>query len=112
MDIAQQNFNDWILGLLEKDSGTQLTSEEVGIALGYDDPRKSVLKIYEKNKEELGEYTDVVYVTARDEKSYLARVYNSQGVAVIAMLSGRPKARKFRAWLIGELKERRSSNKQ
>jgi len=93
IQVIDQNGEGW------------MTGEDIGIALEYaDDPKNSVRKIFERNRDELEEYSVTVKLTATDGKQYDTRVYNEEGVMIIGFLSKQPKAVMFRKWAVKILK--------
>ncbi len=52
-----------------------MNAESIGRALGYSEPRKAVLKIYERNKDELDNYSTTVKLTTLDNKDRFQRVF-------------------------------------
>jgi len=96
ISVIDHNGEGWIAG------------EDIGLALEYaDDPRNSIRKIFERNREELEEYSVTVKLTATDGKQYDTRVYNEEGVMLIGFLSKQPKAVAFRKWAVKVLKDYR-----
>lgn len=83
-----------------------LTARSIGEALGYEDPSK-VLTIFERNKEELEEYSISLKLRAVDGKSREQRIFNEEGLYIISMLARTDKAKLFRRAVAKLLKELR-----
>ena len=84
-----------------------MNAESIGRALGYLEPRKSVLKIYERNKDELDTYSTTVKLTSVDNKDRFQRVFTEEGIYIISMLANTDKAKAFRRELAAFLKQKR-----
>ncbi len=84
-----------------------LNAESIGISLGYSEPKKAVLKIYERNQKELNHFSCIVKMTASDGKAYNTRVFNEEGIYLITMHANTPKASQFRIELAKFLKQKR-----
>lgn len=104
---ALESFQEHDLSVIFHQDEAWLSAAGIGEALEYSTPRESVMKIYERNKEELEEYSTVVKLTTVDGKDRDMRVFNEQGVMIISMLSKQPKAIEFRRWAVQVLKEYR-----
>lgn len=92
VSVVDQNGEGWMIG------------EDIGKALDYNDPRDAINKIYERNRDDLEEYSVTVKLTATDGKKYDMRVYNEEGVMMVGFFSKQPKAVAFRKWAVGILK--------
>ena len=84
-----------------------LDAESIGISLDYAEPRKAVLKIYERNKKELDNFSVVVKMGSTDGKDYFKRVFNEEGIYLITMHANTPKASQFRIELAKFVKQKR-----
>ena len=102
------DFNGTPVGLIPHDGDLWVKTDDIGGCLGYSDGSRSVMKIYNRNREELDPHTCVVKLTTqgRDgvEQRRTVRVFNEEGVMIITMLSRQPKAAEFRAWAVKVLK--------
>ena len=90
-DIIQQNGRYW------------MTAEEIGIALGYNYPRESIIKLYNRHKDELEPYKGEVKltsVTGLHETS----IFNTDGMWLLAIFANTQKAKKFRKFIVNMLK--------
>lgn len=89
---------------IEHEGQYWFTGEDIGTELGYEYPRESITKIFERNRGELEPFTVEVKLTSTDGKAYDTRVYNEEGVYIISMLARTDKARDFRVRVAGMLK--------
>lgn len=93
--------------IIMQDGIVCMNAESIGKALGYSEPRKSVLKIYERNRDELDTYSTTVKLTSVDNKDRFQRVFTEEGIYIISMLANTDKAKAFRAELAKFLKQKR-----
>lgn len=84
-----------------------MNAESIGKALGYATPKESVLKIYQRNQEELSNYSIKVKMTFEGKQAYYKRVFTEEGIYIISMLANTDKAKAFRAELAKFLKQKR-----
>ena len=107
-ELQTLSFNGLPVALIDHNNEGWFTGEDIGVALEYaDDPKNSVRKIFERNQEELEEYSTTVKLTAVDGKERDQRVYNEEGVMMICFFSKQPKAAEFRKWAVMVLKNYR-----
>lgn len=97
------DFNGRPLTIIYRNDEPHFTAEHIGHALEYENPRKAVMKIHERNRDELEEYSGVVNLTTPGG-TQPTRIFNEEGVMIITMLSRQPKAREFRRWAVKVLK--------
>lgn len=71
-----------------------MTREQIGQALEYKDPAKSIAKIHERNPDRLNSLSGVVSLTTSGGQQNIF-VYNLRGAMEICRLSRQPKADKF-----------------
>lgn len=102
--IDIREFQGHELSVVDHDGQQWLTGEQIGEALEYRKPRKSINEIYRRHAAELSDYSVDLKVRSTDGKAYETRVYNREGVMVITMLSHQPRAREFRRWAVRILK--------
>ena len=55
-----------------------MNAESIGRALGYVTPKESVLKIYQRNQDELDNYSIKVKLTSVDNKDRFQRVFTEE----------------------------------
>ena len=75
-----------------------MTREQIGTALEYTDPRKTIGKIHERNKDRLDPLSTVVKMSTVEGKRTVMRevvCYNLRGVMEICRYSTQPKANAF-----------------
>lgn len=84
-----------------------MTAESIGRALGYATPKQSIYKIYNRNQEELDNYSTIVKMTTVDGKAREVRVFSEEGIYIISMLANTDKAKAFRRELANLLKQKR-----
>lgn len=63
MNIIPHKFNGLEFNLIEKNDNIWFTGEQIGEALEYAEPAKAIRKIYERNQEELDNYSSCVNLT-------------------------------------------------
>ncbi|MEK5039016.1 BRO-N domain-containing protein [Sporosarcina sp. FSL K6-3457] len=92
---TQQHFNSILCDfwINEKDE-VFMTREQIGQALEYADPRRSVSKVHERNSERLNKFSTVVKLTTQAGLRETT-IYNEHGIYEIARRSEQPKADDF-----------------
>ena len=98
------NFNGTKIQVINKDGDYWITNRQIAEALEYDDKR-AISKIYNRNKELLSDYSGVVNLTTSAGGAQHTRVFNQEGVMLIAMKSHQKKAIEFQKWAVKVLKE-------
>lgn len=89
--------------IIQEDGRYWMTAEEIGRALGYNFPRESIIKLYNRHKDELEPYKGEVKltsVTGLHETS----IFNTDGMWLLAILASTHKAKKFRKFIVSMLK--------
>lgn len=84
-----------------------MDAESIGRALGYATPAESINKIYQRNQEELNNYSIKVKMTFEGKQAYYKRVFTEEGIYIISMLANTDKAKAFRRELAAFLKQKR-----
>lgn len=106
-----EQFDGHPLDMVRHADDAWMTAEQIGEALEYSFAREAIMKIYERNAEELDDYTCVVNLTTQAENGVTQnrqiRVFNEEGVMLICMWSKQPKAKAFRQWAVAVLKKHR-----
>ncbi len=98
LQVIRREFLDAQLELLQEPGGrARMTSEQIGLALGYAEPRKSILKLYERNREELEPYRAVVRLTTPSGTQEVT-CWKREAVYAFGFLARTDRARAFRAW--------------
>lgn len=108
--VTSNIFNDVHVDFFQNENGEIImTAEQIGSALEYADPGKSILKIYERNKERLERYSTTVNLTALDGKIRNVRIFNEKGVIALIMMSNKSKAVEFQDWVYDVIQQIRKS---
>ena len=90
-----------------EDGSPVMTVDDLAKSLGYAD-RKGIEKVLERNpylKE--AEFSVTDKLSATDGKKYETRIFNEDGIYEVTMLSSKPKAKEFRAFVRKTLKSLR-----
>ncbi|HCU54090.1 MAG TPA: hypothetical protein DIC36_07405 [Gammaproteobacteria bacterium] len=103
-NLMQYDFNGQSVNVILHDGDAWLDSETIGKALGYANPRDSILNIFNRNREELEPYSVTINLMATDGKSYETRIYNEEGTMMICFFSKQAIAADFRRWAVKILK--------
>ncbi len=107
-----KHFNDKpvrFLQLNKSDDELFLTAEELGTALGYENPRRSIINLYNRNKDLLKDLIcDIKLMTQRGHK--YAKAFSELGVYIICMKSDTPMAKKFQKFAAQVIQEFRIGN--
>ena len=83
----------------DKQGNILMTREQIGKALGYSNPQKSIDKIHQRNKERLDKFSVTLNLRATDGKNYNTILYTRRGVYEICRFSKQPKANAFYDWV-------------
>lgn len=108
--IQEFQFDGIAVAIIDHNGEGWITGDDIGQALEYSEPRDSISKIFERNREVLEEYSTTVKLTAVDGKERDTRVYNEEGVIIIGFLSKQPKAIAFQKSAAKILKAYRHKN--
>lgn len=92
------------LNLILHNDDAWLTMDDIGQALDYEHPRDSINNLYNRNQELLDDYSTTINLMAVDGKQRDMRVFNEEGVMLIAMRSNQPRAIDFQRWAVRILK--------
>lgn len=76
-----------------------LTRKQIGEALEYKDPKKSIEKIHSRYQDRLDRFSTVVKLTTLDGKNRDNYIYSERGVMEICRWSRQPKADEFMDWV-------------
>lgn len=97
------DFNGITLQIIQHNGESWLKSEQIGIALGLKNPRKSVNRIYNSHADEFNQnmstVTDLVTVQGARE----TRLFSPRGAWMIGMWSQTDRAKQFRQWILDVL---------
>lgn len=110
-DFFQTNLNPSLPfsteSFIEHNGQLWLDARTIGEALGYED-NAAIFKLYERNQDELEDYTTTVSLTAVDGKEREQRIFNEEGIYIISMLARTDRAKLFRRAVAKLLKKRRA----
>jgi len=99
----QEEFEGLQLQVIEQDGEEWFSAEDIGKALGFSEPRKAVLKIYERNNDEFEGLRRVVKLTTWLKSGlktpYRFTTFNPQGAYLLAILARTEKSKALRRWL-------------
>lgn len=95
-----RNANDDIL----------LTREQIGQALGYKNPQKSIDNIHSKHRDRLDELSVTTKLRATDGKCYNTRLYKERGIMEICRWSRQEAANRFMDWVWDIVESYRAGN--
>jgi hypothetical protein len=96
--------------IIHQDGRYWLTAEQIGTALGYSEPRKSIVNLFNKNREELAPYQAVISLmtTSSDDGRgggvKDVTIFNTDGAMLISMMACTPRASAFRREVLALLK--------
>jgi len=96
--VRVEVYNGHQVSLYEIDGREYITGENIGRCLGLADPRRSVQKIYSRNREELDAHKGVVKLATPGGPQEIT-VFTETGANLIAMFSRTAEAKAFRLWL-------------
>ena len=102
-EIIKQNP----INFIEKDGQILFSAEEIGKQLGYQKARQSISNLFNRNVQELLNYSTVINLVTVDGKKREVRHFTEEGVYILSMLANTDKAREFRSRLAKLLKELR-----
>jgi len=84
--------------LIRIDGVNYIPAEDLGKILGFSEPRKSVLNIFARYREELEPHSGVINLVTPGGTQE-ARVFTEIGAYLVAMFARTPRAREVRLWL-------------
>jgi prophage antirepressor-like protein len=100
-------FNGTDLSFVRNDEGDFcLSAEQIGQALGYAEPRKSVLKIVERHADEFDGLQGVVRLTTPGGEQDVT-VFAEEGIYLVGMKATTKQAKAFRKWVAATLRDLR-----
>jgi|SRR5699024_10553770 len=101
MNIYQNDNNDVFM-----------TREQIGQALEYSNPRKSVKTIHSRNKERLDQFSTGAQIDTPSRGKQETVIYNEKGIYEILRYSKQPKADAFYDWVYDLLSKLRKGEYQ
>lgn len=72
-----------------------MTRQQIGEALGYDNPMIAIAKIHDRHKDRIDKYSVLTKLTGTDGKRYETYLYSAKGVYEICRWSRQPAADAF-----------------
>jgi prophage antirepressor-like protein len=100
--VRKEVFQEVELNVIEHEGQEWFTAEDIGKALGFATPRESIMKIFERNKDEFDGLQRVVKLTMRqqDGKIMTRRVtlFSLQAVQKFGFFANTNHAKAFRHW--------------
>lgn len=111
-----------VLALIKSFEGTEIsmrqlngrwgmTAEQFGTALGFAEPRKSVINIINRNREEVEPYLGVIRLMTTGGEKDTTLIFD-QGILILAMLAKTSRAKSFRRWVADLLMDLKNGSKQ
>ena len=101
--VRQEVFEDLQLQIIEQDGEEWFKAEDIGKALGLADPRPSVIRIFNRNRDEFEGLYRVVSLTTwlktGGQRPYRSTTFNPQGAYLLAILARTPKSKALRRFL-------------
>ena len=104
--LVKQFNNQKVEFYQDKKGDVWLTAEQIGTALRYAQPRKSVINIFNRHRVLLEKFSGVIK-TMTPGGNQLLTVFNEIAVNFIALKSNTPKANEFALWVSKIIKEYR-----
>ncbi|MDE3955191.1 BRO family protein [Glaesserella parasuis] len=105
-------FQNTTLSVINKNNHTFLTATDLGTALEYAQPDKSIKLIYDRNADEFtAEMTALIELQTAGGKQQV-RVFSLRGAHLIAMFARTKVAKDFRKWVLDILDREISENEQ
>ena len=89
--------------IIQKDGRYWMTAEQLGVALGYREPRKSMNNLLNRNRKEFEPFIAVIKLVTPGGMQEVT-IYDTDGQRLAAMLARTPKSEKFRAFIVNMLK--------
>ncbi|RPD86198.1 hypothetical protein EGK75_07380 [Neisseria weixii] len=108
MNAPIQQFNPSQIAIIDHNGGKWLTSEQLGLALGYlrENARTSINRLYNRHIEEFSEHDSTeVKLTTVDGKLRESRIFSQPGCILASFFANTPNAKAFRAWAKDKLAE-------
>lgn len=108
MNALVSQFNPSQIAIIDHNGGKWLTSEQLGLALGYlpENARTSINRLYNRHIEEFSEHDSTeVKLTAVDGKLRELRIFSQSGCILASFFANTPNAKAFRAWAKEKLAE-------
>jgi len=108
--IKSEKFNEIQTDFYSQNDEMYMTAEQLGICLGYSNPRTSITKLVNRHEYiKSDEFSVVTKLGSTDGKSYDTRLFTEDGIYEITFLSKTAIAQVFRAWARKVIKEIRKT---
>ena len=102
-EVRQVAFEDLALTVLEQNGEEWFTAQDIGQALGLEEPRIAAMKIFNRHRDEfegLHRVTKLVtWLKSGQKIPHRLTVFNPQGAYLLAILARTPKSKALRRWL-------------
>lgn len=98
--ITTAQFEGTQISIIDHNNQRWLTSEQIGLALGYtaDNARDGIVRLFNRHKDEFTEQdTCTVKLTAQGQQREM-RIFSATGCHLLSFFSNTPRAKHFRAW--------------
>jgi prophage antirepressor-like protein len=100
--VRQEEFEGSQLAVIEHGGEEWFPAEDIGKALGFADPRPSIMRIFNRNRDEFEGLSRVVKLTTRLKDAGLRphryTVFNAQACIKFGFFANTPRAKTFRHW--------------
>ena len=100
--VRQEEFEGTQLAVIEHGGEEWFMAEDIGKALGYAGPRSSIIRIFNRNRDEFEGLSREVKVTTRlidiDFRPHRCIVFNSQACIKFGFFANTPRAKAFGHW--------------
>lgn len=101
--VRQEAFEDLQLTVIEQNGEEWFSAEDIGKALGLADPRPSIIRIFNRHREEFEGLYRVANLTTRlisgGFRPSRFTTFNPQGAYLLAILARTEKSKALRRWL-------------
>ena len=100
--IRQEAFEDMQLAVIEHEGEEWFSAKDIGQALGFSEPRKSIINILNKNRGEFEGLHRVTKLMTHDKdgvsRKHQYLIFNLQAVQKFGFFAQTPRAKAFRHW--------------
>lgn len=105
--ITSRQFNGITLNCYQTDGQKDpqdfvATREQIGMLLGYSEPRIAIAKIHQRNQDRLDKFSGVVKLVTPDGGTQPTTIYNFKGLLEICRFSNQPKANQTPSCAFGD----------
>ena len=103
-EIILKDFNGNEIDFIENEDDIWITAGALGIGLEYKNPRKDIMQLYYRHKDELEEYSSILNLSTEAGKRETT-VFSEMGAYLLIMFSNQSIAKRFRKWVVKVVKE-------